>query len=186
MTLSTSTTLCDDYQTPSDSDMPSKSFARMIANGRCIHQIRYLSRVFDSDTFSYLSFLKRSPTRQESHQKCSEENCIAYNIDMAHYKIRHTTDGCPCDMVSVPYSKLVKMIRRNEVPLISVESCAKSPSGVKLQVHSRVEGSSYVAVSHVWADGLGNPNCNALPTCQLSQFKPRVCKAVSHAKMFAG
>ena len=25
---------------------------------------------------------------------------------------------------------------------------------------------SYIAISHVWSDGLGNPNENSLPLCQ--------------------
>lgn len=33
---------------------------------------------------------------------------------------------------------------------------------------------SFVAISHVWADGLGNPSANALPRCQLSRIRERL------------
>ena len=30
---------------------------------------------------------------------------------------------------------------------------------------------AFIAISHVWADGLGNPRANALPSCQLSRLQ---------------
>lgn len=30
---------------------------------------------------------------------------------------------------------------------------------------------TFVAISHVWADGLGNPSANKLPQCQLSRLQ---------------
>jgi hypothetical protein len=41
---------------------------------------------------------------------------------------------------------------------------------VQLQVHRASARDQYVAISHVWADGLGNPKSNALPECQLRRL----------------
>ncbi|KAI1086090.1 hypothetical protein F5B19DRAFT_502130 [Rostrohypoxylon terebratum] len=34
----------------------------------------------------------------------------------------------------------------------------------------------YIAISHVWADGLGNPTANSLPRCQLRLLYDRLCR----------
>ena len=36
------------------------------------------------------------------------------------------------------------------------------------------EGHGYVAISHVWSDGLGNPSRNALPMCQVMRLQKHV------------
>ncbi|ROW09878.1 hypothetical protein VPNG_06298 [Cytospora leucostoma] len=38
------------------------------------------------------------------------------------------------------------------------------------QVEAFKPGTPYVAISHVWADGLGNPDVNALPECQVDRI----------------
>lgn len=39
-----------------------------------------------------------------------------------------------------------------------------------IQVLSTTPKDRYVAISHVWSDGLENPNANALLTCQVKQI----------------
>ncbi|KAI1179884.1 hypothetical protein F4777DRAFT_532360 [Nemania sp. FL0916] len=73
-------------------------------------------------------------------------------------------------MVTVPYDSLIRHVLMNRVPLISIERDADNDDLIKLRVEPRCERSKYVAISHVWADGLGNPKSNALPTCQLKEL----------------
>lgn len=160
------TSLGDDHQ---------RAFEKMLENGWCIRQVQFLAQVFDTHTFSYLSRLKRSPVRQESHLNCSVDGCIAYNVDMASYTTRHATEDCSCEMIGVPYDSLVDTIRSGEIPLVSVEDCPDSVSGITLKLHKRRYNASYRAVSHVWFDGLGNPKSNTLPACQLRRFDKQVC-----------
>ena len=42
------------------------------------------------------------------------------------------------------------------------------------------EADSYVAISHVWADGLGNPQANTMPRCQLVYLQEKVNWVCSH------
>jgi hypothetical protein len=64
------------------------------------------------------------------------------------------------------------MIERGEVPLFRIHAKGKDPynwtGGIELET---VESSSYVAISHVWAHGLGNEKQNALAECQLMRIK---------------
>ena len=144
---------------------------QMLENGWCSHQVRHLSMKYDTKTFSYLAKLKRSPSRDEDHTQCTaHETCIAYNTNPLTYTTQHTTSDCTCRMVSVPYDKLISIARRGRVPLVAIESFATGWTP-KLRIKARSRTSEYVAISHVWADGLGNPRENGLPACQIERLR---------------
>jgi hypothetical protein len=145
---------------------------RMLANGWCVHRIAHLSGILDLATFLCLSKLQRSACRQESHLRCvNSPNCVAYDVDFTTYQTRHSIAGCKCAMVETPYADLIRCIHSGAVPLLSIE-CAPGPSDdYVLRVHQRRTLTKYVAISHVWADGLGNPSSCALPLCQVRQLK---------------
>ncbi|CAI6301984.1 unnamed protein product [Periconia digitata] len=145
----------------------------MCTKGWCIHQVKYLSQVFeyDDETMRYLANLPRSSQRPESHEKCrSELSCVAYNVDLNNYETRHhiSCDGSNCEDVAVPYDNLVRLIRDGCVPLVTLHKSDQSRFSIK--VHKRQKRTSYTAISHVWADGLGNPHNNSLPSCQLEKL----------------
>lgn len=148
---------------------------QMISNGWCPHQVRHLSKVYKSKTFSYLATLDRSSQRLADHKRCSEHSaCIAYSTSTATYQVRHTTDDCTCSMIATPYRDLVKVLRRGGIPLVSIEHVTGATPSHRLRVHSRSAGSKYIAISHVWADGLGNLGQNGLPLCHIEKLHARL------------
>lgn len=145
---------------------------QMPANGWCCHQVNHLSRIHDLEVLSYLATLERSSHRLADHKRClNSVACVAYNTDRATYKTRHVTVDCKCLMVSTPYDNLTEIIRQGEIPLISIKDSTHAGATHKLKVYPRSMESRYIAISHVWADGLGNPNENALPLCQIKRLK---------------
>lgn len=57
------------------------------------------------------------------------------------------------------------------IPVIYVESdTTNGADGLRLSTKAST-GVPYVAISHVWSDGLGNPYQNTLPQCQLLQIQ---------------
>ena len=141
-------------------------------NGWCHHQVNHLSRVHSLETFSYLSTLERSSHRLAGHKHCvHREACVACNVNGASYKTRHVDVDCNCSMASTPYSDLTKIIRDGGIPLISIGSDNHTDTGYELRVYPRTREIQYIAVSHVWSDGLGNPDKNALPLCQIKRLK---------------
>jgi hypothetical protein len=140
-------------------------------NGWCSHQVKHLSRTYDSETFPYLATLKRSAYRLADHTHCSEHAaCIAYNTNLTNYTTRHVTEDCACSTVSTPYKQLTKITQQGNIPLLSIEGGTHASVPYTLRVHSRSRTSEYVAVSHVWADGLGNPKANWLHGCQIKRL----------------
>lgn len=146
---------------------------RMCASGWCPHQVHHLSRRYDLEVLTYLSTLQRPSGRLSGHQRCSSQTgCFAYNTVAPTYRVGHVTDSCSCSMTGIEYKKLIDVIKQGEIPLVSIESVAfEDHEDYRLAVHARTRSSRYVAISHVWADGLGNPHENALPLCQIRRLK---------------
>lgn len=155
-----------------ESQLSRRCEEHMLMNGWCHHQVNHLSRVHSLQTLSYLGTLERSSQRLADHKHCvHHEACVAYNVDNASYKTRHVEIDCSCSMVLTPYSDLTKIIRDGWIPLISIESDNDTDATCELRVYPRTRKTKYIAVSYVWSDGLGNPEKNALPLCQIKRLK---------------
>jgi hypothetical protein len=92
----------------------------------------------------------------------------------------------------VDTAKVAALVEAGRMPIVSVQQ----PRNVHLEVttaewvrdrrqldwqgiaafgtHVRGPLRTFVAVSHVWADGLGNPKANALPLCQFNRIIERI------------
>ncbi len=114
----------------------------------------------------YLSQLSAHPLRS-FHSRCSDDACVANNVNMKNYTTRHVDAHCQCPMVEVPMDKLRSTVKSGGVPLIAVRE--DGSEHMELEV-AEMREQPYIAFSHVWSDGLGNPNANALPQCQLRRL----------------
>jgi hypothetical protein len=78
-------------------------------------------------------------------------------------------------MLDIPYDQLTDIIREGDVPVISIDETSdgslETGQQLRLTVKRRSQRQAYTAISHVWAHGLGNPDLNALPYCQVRQIK---------------
>ncbi|KAL0580018.1 hypothetical protein V5O48_002021 [Marasmius crinis-equi] len=110
----------------------------------------------------FASLLSRPRIRD--HSSCGSVVCSAYQTDEATYQIRHVNDECSCDFVGLDPDNLTAILSRDKVPVVVISD------ELELKVVSGDEY-PYIALSHVWADGLGNPKSNALPQCQLRRLR---------------
>jgi hypothetical protein len=112
-----------------------------------------------------------SSSGQELHRHCLEKRCLANQVDEQHYTTRHIQDGCNCPFITMsdktaPDSDVICSILADEgIPLILSAGQEERPS-----VFEAVRWDNerpFIAISHVWSDGRGNPTQNSLPLCQL-------------------
>lgn len=145
--------------------------ARMAAAGWCPSEISMVSESFSSASAYYASQLRR-PSRAVplDHSRCSNGVCVARQVDEDTYRTRHSTEDCRCELLGPPTHEIVSMIRSGRIPLLSIASTETSPY-LKVNVESLRPGERYIAFSHVWSDGLGNPSTNRLPLCQLQRIR---------------
>jgi hypothetical protein len=140
---------------------------KLISDGWCEYEIAQLyGGSFSAVGILFAASLER-PRRRESHQNCSEKICRAFTIDEATYKTQHIEDDCACNHLEINHGDLCSIMKSGQTAILRLEW---SESGL-LQIKALPsQGVEYVAISHVWSDGLGNAVANSLPTCQLEHL----------------
>ncbi|KAL6228812.1 hypothetical protein BDW75DRAFT_226176 [Aspergillus navahoensis] len=128
----------------------------------------------------------------EDHSPCTDLRCVSKGVDRTEYRTRHVTDDCQCSHHEPPMDEMLEIIRDGGTPLVSWNPAERDVAGQRLCIRrfSFIPGHipsievgangqlaipdivpSYIAISHVWADGLGNERQNSLPACQLSRIQ---------------
>ena len=107
---------------------------------------------------------------QSPHSSCDEDTCRAGASMTPGQITRHVTESCKCKYLSVDEDLLADCIRRGSLPLLRIKDETDFEK-MSIEVVPSAESTFYVALSHVWTDGLGNPEATALPRCQLSRLK---------------
>lgn len=142
----------------------------LLSSGLCSHHVTYLCQIYRPMVLHKISLLERNLRSSVDHTLCEQaDKCVAFNTSFENYRQSHTSD-CridDCYKVSVDRKHLAEIINSGAIPLVSI----KSGGRLQLQLHRRCFGQDYATVSHVWADGLGNPGGNALPACQIQRLR---------------
>ena len=100
------------------------------------------------------------------HAYCSESSCVALKIDPATYRTTHIVEPCDCPELTLDCGLIGMTLNDHKLPLIEVDP-RKKPQDVRVLVREDDQSIPFVAISHVWADGLGNVDSNSLPACSL-------------------
>ncbi|KAJ5496408.1 hypothetical protein N7463_008395 [Penicillium fimorum] len=125
------------------------------------------------DTAMYLAQLwrlKANWNQYKSHFGCKKTECVANNIDESDYVTRHVQENCTCSHLQVDVEQLHKILQDGGIPLLMITPCGEDDLGnenFKIEIVRKRIGKQYLAISHVWSDGLGNTEGNSLPHCQL-------------------
>ncbi|OJT12319.1 hypothetical protein TRAPUB_11094 [Trametes pubescens] len=97
-------------------------------------------------------------TSETEHKDCTEDACVFYTIaNTEAYVPRHVDPACHCEYIRPPIEEIIGMLNYGIVPAVVYD-------GGRLHVQPATEG-SYVAISHVWADGMGSTTEDGLPIC---------------------
>lgn len=147
------------------------------AAGWCPVEVKRLAESFSTGVLSYLTNFDRKDSWSKHQGCCPQDGCQAYQITDAAYKGRHVTADCECSYISVQehVECLTDVIDNGHIPLIFLSNGADQdePSMGLTAWGGDQWGESfpYVAISHVWADGIGNTEENAIPKCQLIKLQ---------------
>lgn len=140
---------------------------RMLAQGWCSSEITLAEHFFSATGRYFASRLKRPAVPGRLHGSCNKAKCVASQVDKATYSTRHVESDCKCSHLSVDICRVTQILDSGKVPVIRIHPLKDKNIPRRLTVES---SGRYVAVSHVWAQGLGNAHTNSLPTCQLSRL----------------
>ncbi|KAL4741110.1 hypothetical protein BDV11DRAFT_183781 [Aspergillus similis] len=152
---------------------------RLQESGWCPSEIALVEETFTSASAYYTSQLESPPSATEKdHSWCTRSLCMARQLNEETYRTAHTSSDCDCQHYGPLIDEVVSIIRSGGVPLLSITPTKKAPY-IKVEVEKYTEGKRYIAFSHVWSDGLGNPSANTLPQCQLLRIRSLLDELVS-------
>ena len=139
---------------------------RLLLHGWCVTEITLILDTISSlQTLHFLACLDKTGA-EHSHHGCDKQQCMVYQNDLGHYQTQHVSKECRCTELSIDPDALHNILKTEAVPLIRVNR-SQTLGELSIDIFPSRPTSRYVALSHVWADGLGNPHANALPRCQL-------------------
>lgn len=145
-------------------------------SGWCRNHCRSLVSRVSCSTLFYLANLRRAP--RVRHQMCKEQKrCAACNTDDDNFVRPHRGDCRQCgEVYPLDFHKMRIILKKRLIPVVE---CIRDIKSGKLQLDYVVAtpGSSYAAIAHLWADGLGNKGDHSIYECQLE----RIYKAVRDA-----
>ena len=149
------------------------AMSRMLRLGWCPRELANLDdEQLRMPLFHYLSHLdKRVPHR--THDRCTITHCHAY-ASSVNTPFAHDVDFCRgpdgCEKAEVDGEELVACLETGIPPVLAISLLHDPTPKFHLAFAPAVEEIRYVAISHVWADGLGNPHEQSLPLCQIRRL----------------
>ncbi|KAF4627166.1 hypothetical protein G7Y89_g10991 [Cudoniella acicularis] len=150
---------------------------RMLSAGWCPYWTKAYCEQYSSPVLYYLSGMDRS--RHEQHPRCTANGpCKVYDVDNETYATRHAPHCArqpSCPFVGSDLEELERIILKGGIPLVRFRETpvpvlgqsSKAKSVVKIDIVEHTFGRPFIAVSHVWAGGMGNTSANKLPQCQI-------------------
>lgn len=123
-----------------------------------------LGKFYSLQAKIYLSKITQTYKRGV-HDDCSFEGCSALRIDPSTYKSLHRHSGI-CTDVKADQIEVVKVLKDGKNALLDL-GLNQTSGEISVTIVAAQPNSWYIALSHVWADGLGNTKENSLPQCQI-------------------
>lgn len=98
----------------------------------------------------------------QDHAECKASDCAVSHVDTSTYKTKHSDVFCKgehdCETLAPDMNILKVKLEAGKIPVVSF---TENPGLMTLGS----EDGPYVAISHVWADGMGSTAEKGIPTC---------------------
>lgn len=150
-------------------DLNTIAAAKMMQSGWCPRDIA-VARFFLSEIPMFCTSYMARPSVPQDHWHCSGMTCAVNQINELAYATKHRMPGCQCSHIQSMQDDIRKILDQGDFPIVSLTPRRQADGSRTFDLKIKAGGvlvHSYIAISHVWSDGLGNPNQNSLPLCQL-------------------
>lgn len=150
---------------------------RMSEAGWCPSDMEMFHKLLTASGLYFIHcFPPRLGERNHVEAGCTRDDCKVMNISgeaKQAYRPVHVI-GCDkkCGEHEVKVDKLRNILTPNSRRIPLVRFVTEGDAQLKLSDSTKDrEIDRYIAISHVWAEGLGNTLNNSLPTCQLTRIQ---------------
>lgn len=107
-------------------------------------------------------FRDHPPFIYQDHGQCTTRNCAVANVDTSTYETKHCSLYCKgkdnCEILKADMDILKVKLEAGKIPV----TLFTEHQGL---VTLGSEDGPYIAISHVWADGMGSTSEKGLPVC---------------------
>jgi hypothetical protein len=157
--------LLDSSGTPYNHDLGD----RMKDTNWCPARVRSLPRY---RLIEYISSLLPSH-ESASHRDCKDTFCSQRPESVVDMQAKHNAEQCDgtCPVKGFNEDELIGILRAGGIPGVSETRNGQGEMRYEIIDTTQRE---YIAISHVWSHGLGNPSKNALPLCQIQLLFKRI------------
>jgi hypothetical protein len=155
----------------------------LLSIGWCPAQVEELKLKLSLSGMLYVANLPRPD--QQDHEQFSGMRCRFAKVEENGYQTHHIAGCKGCEHVSPKKRQLSSILEGGAYPVIRTNL---SDTGSKLLLQPVDTSNPYVAISHVWSDGLSNVNQNSIPRCQfdcLSRLVRRTASACRQPQISA-
>ena len=140
------------------------TYVRTLAQrGWCPHVVSTSLTGITSPSFrEYINSFRDHPSfLSRDHTSCTEQVCIASNVDLVAYKVHHICENSDCEIVKPDLRLIREALDSGTFPVVVFSKARNIFHTLKHPPPG------YFAISHVWADGLGSSSEIGLPICRL-------------------
>ncbi|KAF2649247.1 hypothetical protein K491DRAFT_683994 [Lophiostoma macrostomum CBS 122681] len=176
--------------------------------GWCKHQTKEILTI-NGRQLQYYAYML-GPPEDFNHAGCSADCCTENNVHVDSYQMKHSSmydNECrECENLQsrssrypplhLPKSdastfwgpdidRISEILRNEGIPLILIRRSPSQGFELELCVEPFSDGLAFVAISHVWSNGRGNPKRNELPLCQLNYIGQKVMNVLEFRRPVA-
>lgn len=145
----------------------------MLADGWCPSYITKMLRLGSRELlYSAYTYGLHSPEPLD-HSHCNDGFCKFNQIDEDTYRPQHQDAECDCELLEVDRQRLESIVLEGGIPVCRLvkDTTGEDPGKYRIEVEPASGDRPFIAISHVWAHGLGNPTQNGLPLCSLQAIQ---------------
>ncbi|KAI4087731.1 MAG: hypothetical protein L6R37_008288 [Teloschistes peruensis] len=148
---------------------------RLSGLGWCPFQIKLLEDTLNQSSTDWL-VAREVQQNPAGHDSCTSEACARNDIDESTYQQAHVCSGGQCTRLLPDLQQVLTILKEDNIPVVCLET---SNGEHRLSVHamSKTPSRDYIAISHVWADGLGGSTEGGLNRCQAERLS-NLCTSV--------
>ena len=135
--------------------------------GWCPFQVEMMEKTLSNSTIDWL-VARRFSQDPDGHDACTVQNCDRNNVDEKTYQQVHICPDGACEKIKLDAPKVKSILATDGIPVVRIEMGGNYLSLV-VEARPKSQKSDFIAISHVWADGLGGDTETGLNQCQVEK-----------------
>lgn len=139
--------------------------------GWCPSDAAVMYNAFSTSIMLYVNSLDMPVDNLTGHGDCTRTHCSRRTLSDSTYERAHAHGCAGCQDSGADQAEIDRILRSGWIPMVRLPDPGAAAERLdRIELGSSEVAVDYIAISHVWSDGLGNVEKNAIPSCQLGRL----------------